>query len=724
MNMKQNARRFFLTAFIAAAGSLLPAWFGPVFAQSNSPEASHGLPQDWSHKHLLYTNPDTHDEAARKGTLAFEKWKQKNKDPRFAAQAARKARFVQASEHSPISGQQLQWANRHRRDPPPAGPAIHRDWSSPLGGISGVGKANVFPAKFQFDINAPPSCANDFVVFTTTSAGATATPPTYASRTGTFTGRPSTGQTVTIGGTLVLTAGATNSGTTFARSSNTTIQAANLATVINFPGNGSSVGVSASSASAVVTVTATTAGTGGNSITLAEGLRSFSWAGTTLAGGSAGTGQPTIVAFNNLYNTTCAGQVPATYWSYNTGTAAFTETSPVLSLDGTQVAFVQRTGTAASLVLLKWSNAASVGTLDAPTELTSVAAGSYRACATPCMTVIAFSGSPNDTNSSPYYVYWDDILYVGADNGTLHKFTGVFDGTPAEVVGSGWPATVSTGNILSSPIYDSASGLVFVGSTSGTTTGGQLHSVDAASGALVSSARLATNSSAGLRDAPIVDSTAQRVYAFVGSDVSGTSTTCTAAPCMAVYQFPTAITSGSLGTKVQVGRGVTSTTSGFLYAGTFDDAYYTSATPASPSGNLYVCGGRNSGTTQPRPTLFQIPIGSNVMGTPVVGPALVNATANCSPITEVMNGTNDYIYAGVNAGGNDTGCTGACIYMYNLTGLSWGTGAVANAGFAAAGGTSGIIVDNVSTSTGASQIYYSTLTSPGNAIQASQAALQ
>jgi hypothetical protein len=32
-------------------------------------------------------------------------------------------------------------------------------------------------------------------------------------------------------------------------------------------------------------------------------------------------------------------------------------------------------------------------------------------------------------------------------------------------------------------------------------------------------------------------------------------------------------------------------------------------------------------------------------------------------------------------------------------------------------------VDNTSTITGASQIYYSTLTSPGNAIQASQAGL-
>ncbi len=141
------------------------------------------------------------------------------------------------------------------------------------------------------------------------------------------------------------------------------------------------------------------------------------------------------------------------------------------------------------------------------------------------------------------------------------------------------------------------------------------------------------------------------------------------------------------------------------------------------SGNLYVCG--SLAATAARPTLWKIPIASNAMGTPVVGPSLVGGTnADCSAITEVMNGTNDYIYASVTAGGNDTGCSGACIYMFNLTGLTWGTAAVANAGLAAAGGTSGMVIDNISTTSGASQISCSTLTSPGNAVQASQAALK
>ncbi len=727
--MNRNAQRFFLTAFIAAAGGVLSAAFGPVFAQAIAPEASRGAPQDWSHKHLLHTNPDTRDEAARKGTLAFERWKEKNKDPRFALQVARKTRFVEATKQSPFSPRELEWADRHRRDRPPAGPAIHRDWSNVLGGAAGVGKANVFPAKFQFDINAAPSCANDFVVYTTTSAGATSA-GTFAYQTGTFTGDPVAGETLTIdhigSPTLTITASDTsNLGLNFQ-----IVPADPVATATNLANamarNGGTVGVTASSAGADVTGTALTAGAIAADYTLTNNLTGFAW--TTGADGSGTSGQPTILAFNQLYSscgTTPTQPVPATFWSYNTGNGATAATSPVLSIDGIQVAFVQRSAAnVANLVLLKWSSA-SPGTVGAPTAPASATLANYRACAAPCMTVIPFTGSPNNTNSSPYVDYTNDILYVGADNGTLHKFTGVFNGTPAET-GSPWPVAASAAtNILSSPVYDSVSNLVFVGSTSGTNAigGGQLHSVNAASGALVSSGRLAKNSSSGVRDAPIVDSDAQRVYAFVGSDRSGTSASCSRSPCAAVYQFPTTFAAGSMGTKVQVGRGYTSTTIRFLYAGAFDNAYYTSATPATPSGNLYVCGGVAASGTYP--TLWKVPINNNAMGTPIVGPRLVgNTFADCSAITEVMNGANDYIYASVTAGGNDTGCSGACIYMYNLTGLTWAPAAVANAGLAAPGGTSGIVIDNISTTLGASQIYYSTLTSPGNAVQASQAALQ
>ncbi len=737
--MHRDAQRSLVTALIAVLSGLIPLALAiPAFAQGVAPDASRGGPQDWSHKHLIYSNPDTRDEAARKGTLAFEEWKKNYKDPRFALQVARKTRFVQATEHGPFSPQELQWAHRHRRHPSPAGPSFHRDWSNVLGGASGVGKAGTFPAKFlQFDINAAPSCTNDFVVYTTSTAGATSS-GTFASRTGTFTGNPTAGQTVTITHTgspaLTLTASRTsNLGLNFQIGAATAVTATNLAYAI--ARNGGTAGVTATSATNVVTVTAITAGATGANTTLTKTLTNFTWAGntlftwpgTTLTGGSGTAGQPTIVAFNQLYSS-CATSptqaVPATFWSYTTGNAAFTETSPLLSIDGKQVAFVQRTGTVARLVLLKWSSTVSVGTVGAPTAPASVAADIYRTCTAPCMTVLTLSGSPNNTNSSPYYDYGNDVLYVGADNGTLHKFTGIFDGTPAEQTTGGFPANVSTGNMLSSPVYDPGSNLVFVGSDTGAFTGGQLHSVNP-SGVVTSSGQLAAYviaanglSTTGVRDGPIVDSTAQRVYAAVASD---TSTNCGGVNCQAIYQFPTSSSiSGSTGTRVQIGRGQIAAR--VLYGGTFDNTYYTSETPANPSGNLYACGSRADGSST-QPTLWRIPINNNAMGTPVVGPTLVSASAaDCSPISEAMNGPNDYIYVSVSANGNKTGCTGACVYVFNVTGLDeWGTTANACAGLAAPGGTSGIVIDNISSTTDVSQIYYSTLASPGNAVQASQA---
>ena len=73
------------------------------------------------------------------------------------------------------------------------------------------------------------------------------------------------------------------------------------------------------------------------------------------------------------------------------------------------------------------------------------------------------------------------------------------------------------------------------------------------------------------------------------------------------------------------------------------------------------------------------------------------------------------------------------MYMFNLndlngsapgTGSAWGTSNVPSAALATGTGTSGIVVDNVNNSTtGARQVYFSNTGSTGNAVQASQDAL-
>ncbi len=102
--------------------------------------------------------------------------------------------------------------------------------------------------------------------------------------------------------------------------------------------------------------------------------------GTGLPGASGSQGS--VVAFTNLYSGCPTGPIPADYWSYNTGGTV--KTSPVLSLDGKQIAFTQTTAGVASLVLLKW--AAFDGRVQSPTDLTPISASAYAVCTAPCMT--------------------------------------------------------------------------------------------------------------------------------------------------------------------------------------------------------------------------------------------------------------------------------------------------------------------------------------------------
>ncbi len=60
------------------------------------------------------------------------------------------------------------------------------------------------------------------------------------------------------------------------------------------------------------------------------------------------SGQASIVAFDNLYSG-CSGIVPTVYWAFNTGGQVLT--SPTVSGDGKQVAFVQTNGGHGTLVI-------------------------------------------------------------------------------------------------------------------------------------------------------------------------------------------------------------------------------------------------------------------------------------------------------------------------------------------------------------------------------------
>jgi len=329
------------------------------------------------------------------------------------------------------------------------------------------------------------------------------------------------------------------------------------------------------------------------------------------------TTQASIIAYSKLYSG-CTGS-PSVYWAYNTGGQVLT--SPAISLDGTQIAFVQTNGTTASLVLLRY--AASGGGASAPvTPTAETSASAYRGCTTPCMMSlpldISVSASVNDTTSSVFPDYRDDVIYVGGASGWLFKFSGVFLGSPAEVTTGGFPVQLdaTAGDALTSPVYDSVSGNVYVADSAG-----YLYQVGP-TGTVTKSAQL--DLGRGFVAGPIVDLAAGYVYIFSSRDTAGTNA---AVYAFKTSDFPTTVSDGTVGTPTAAG----STTGNPLYEPGFDSTYWNSS---DATGNLYVCG-RTGGA----PRLYQLPITAGTFGTATAIATLTPGGDHeaCSPVTDIYN---------------------------------------------------------------------------------------
>lgn len=389
--------------------------------------------------------------------------------------------------------------------------------------------------------------------------------------------------------------------------------------------------------------------------------------------GLVGSGtQASVVAFNNLYSS-CGGTVPSIYWAYNTSGLGSGKilTSPVISRDGSQVAFVQTNGAGAgTLVLIRWK-ASITDTISSPSAPNLVSNASYRTCPTlPCMTTITLrdqSGTTtDDTTSSVFYDYTGDIGWVGGAVGWLHKITGMFLGTPAEVkVVGGFPVQVNAGNTLSNPVYDHASQNVFVGDA-----GGIFYAVNSATAAVTKSAQL--DFGTGLVASPILDQTNGLLYVFASSDGTANCAAGTVA-CSAVYILPTTFGPGATGTKQTVGTSVaygTLPNPNPLYLGAFDSTYYDSV---GGTGNLYVCG-----DTGVNPILYRVPISSGAFSTSALAvAALTPATKNpsCSPVSDFSNpnaigGPAERLFFSVALNGHPTACANKGCVM-NFVDTPW-----------------------------------------------------
>jgi hypothetical protein len=546
------------------------------------------LPEDWSHRHLLYSRARTLGQAL-----------QNQQRHRFWHQWFRRNARVEL----PDGGGMLSSELGHRHHVDDAGDGWQRDWGMSLGAGATVGEG-MSPAKFTFDVNAAPSCANDYVVFNTSLTG------------------------------------------------NTSLN---------------------------------------------------------------------IVGFNNLYSGLfgICSTGPSVLFAYHTKTnsgLSGTFTSPTLSLDGKQVAYTESVaGGPGVLHILRWEPGDG-GTVGAPVLVTtSVTTGaSYVACkamATSCLLSLVFGNASGSTSSEPFYDFDTDNLYVGDDTGNLHKFTSVFFGAPAEVTTGGWPIAVRTGNVLTGPVVDSTSGNIFVNDVDGSLSYvRELGSTVGACGAgippCLGSTSVAVSGNIGsITDPPIVDSTQGRVFAFTSNNTSATLGGAN------VVQADTALTAGSV-TRLDVGIGKKFN----LHDGAFDDAYFSDVA----TGHLYVCansgansGASNGASVNNQPTLKRISFNSD--GTMAVVDAgtllLATATTTCSTVTEILNGTTDWMFFSVQNSGSPLVCaaTGCVMSVSVPTASPFTFPAAVAAALPERGGTSGIVIDNVSAAGQASSIYFSIL---------------
>ena len=444
---------------------------------------------------------------------------------------------------------------------------------------------------------------------------------------------------------------------------------------------------------------------------------------TTLAGASGG--QASIVAYDKLYSaptgtTLCGTTAPAVYWSYNTNfnatgaaTTGTIATSPIISADGSKVAFIENDGgSGAVLHLLKWNAGDGGGSIS--TALNPAIKTSWTTCpATSCLISITFANASVDTGSSPFYDYTRDTLYVGDNGGILHKFINVFGitgATPSEVTTGGWPVTVDNTFALNSPVLDGTSGNIFVTDLNGTLsfvreTFSTVGACKTGSPPCISSTTVVPSQIHSLIDAPIVDSSTQKVFVFY-ANYDGTN--------MAVVQSDTAL-SGKVptlaGSKLNQRH---------MHVGAFDNTYLSGT---GNTGRLYLCGGSATG----QPTLMRVgfnnsaatfPNKTGTMDTTVdASPTLevvssLNAV-DCGPLTEFFNAnapaaSQDQLFFGVAGDSVSPTCVTAgvgCVMSVNITSTP-GTLAIASS-IPEIMGASGIIVDNNSTSAQTSSLYFS-----------------
>ena len=426
-----------------------------------------------------------------------------------------------------------------------------------------------------------------------------------------------------------------------------------------------------------------------------------------IAANPASGGQANIVGLNNLYSTQgastpapyCGTTGPTVMFAYASGTGEV-PAALTLSQDGTQLAYIENLSTGSS-----YFHVLTIGTTGANGTSPTAAAvpGSGNNAVDQSVLLSPDDGvTTQSSTTAPFVVYSqndaNDVAYAttyswaGTGSGYLYKIGNVFSGSPTIL----WSIPITA--VPSAPLYDFKTNQIFF-----TDSNGQ---IDYVTDIGPTSSVVYTVVAAGTtsENSVIIDITNEMVYACFNSN--GTNAI--------VVQAPASMTSS---TTVPVGAPGTTYTGPYGVA--FNNAFYTgSGTPI-----LYVAG-TGSGML---PTLYSVGFSGAVLDpTSVTSAELATGAADASPVTEFYNATlaTDYLFVGVtnNCAATTGGGPAGCVMSLDIT-SGFPTINASTPALAAAGGTTGIIVDNESGVTQASSIYYATKTG-ASLVKATQSGLQ
>jgi hypothetical protein len=421
----------------------------------------------------------------------------------------------------------------------------------------------------------------------------------------------------------------------------------------------------------------------------------------------ASGGQANIVGVNHLYSGgtgSLCSTGPTVTFAYASGTGQV-PASVVISQSGNQIAYVENLSTGSSYFHVLTMGTTGTNGTSATAAVVPGSAGGNSAVDQRVL-LSPDGGTTNQSSTNAAFVVYtfadaNDVAYAttystaGNGSGYLYKIINVFNGRATPTIA--WSVPINA--VPSTPVYDSVSNKVFF-----TDGGGRIDYVTdtGTSPSVVYSAVLAAGDTS---ENPVtIDSTNQMVYADFNSN--GTNAVIVQAPA-------------TMASTVSVPVGTESTIYTGPYAPDFNNAWYTgSGTPL-----MYVAG-TGSGTL---PTLYSVGFnGGGVMNSSAdATAALASGMADSSPVTEFYNASlgKDYIFVGVtdNCIATTGGGTAGCVMSLDITG-GFPTVNASSTALAAAGGTSGIIVDNDTSLTEASSIYYATKTG-ANLVKATQSGL-